>query len=75
MYFIICRPDVNHIYVNVGLGIHVQLTLNEALDFIEKRIKILNEKVSLSTKKSAKIKGDIRYVYELLKQLQGLDSS
>lgn len=68
-------PDVSRIYVNVGLGIHIELTLEEALVFIDKRLKILNEKVSTSTKKSAKIKGDIRYVYELLRQLQGLDRS
>lgn len=68
-------PDVSHIYVNVGLGIHIELTLEEAQTFIDKRLKILNKKVQQSTKKSAKIKGDIKYVYELLKQLQGLDIS
>ncbi|KAK7070124.1 hypothetical protein SK128_023978 [Halocaridina rubra] len=64
--------DVSYIYLNVGLGIHLELTLEEALSFINKRMNILNEKVTCSNKKSAKIKGDIRYVYELLRQLQGL---
>lgn len=45
-------PDVSRIYVNVGLGFHLELTLQEALTFIDKKLEILNAKLSESTKKS-----------------------
>lgn len=59
--------------MNVGLGFHVELTLQEALTFIDKKLVILNEKVSESTKKSAKIKGQIKFVYEGIRELQQLN--
>jgi prefoldin alpha subunit len=31
--------DINYIFVNVGLGFHVQLSFDEALQFIEKKRK------------------------------------
>lgn len=65
-------PDVSHIFINVGLGFHVELTLEEALTFIDKKLGILNAKLSESTKKSAKIKGQIKFVCEALGELQGL---
>lgn len=34
-------PEKKYIYVNVGLGFHVQFTLDEALAFIEKKTKKL----------------------------------
>lgn len=64
------RPDPSRIYVNVGLGFHVELTLQEALAFIDKKLGILNEQVAESTKKSAKIKGQIKFVYEGIRELQ-----
>lgn len=59
--------------MNIGLGFHLELTLQEALAFIDKKIAILNEKVAESTKKSAKIKGQIRFVYEGIRELQQLN--
>lgn len=66
---------MSRIYVNVGLGFHVELTLEEALTFIDKKLGILNAKLSESTKKSAKIKGQIKFIYEALGELQGLGKS
>ena len=31
------RPDTKYIYVNVGFGFHVQFTLDEAKNFIDKK--------------------------------------
>ena len=56
--------------MNVGLGFYVQLTLQEALTFIEKKLELLNVKLSESTKKSAKIKGQIKFVFEGIRELQ-----
>ncbi|KAG0728318.1 Protein UXT [Chionoecetes opilio] len=63
-------PDTSHIYVNIGLGYHVEFTLQEALTYIDKKLKFLNSKLSESTKKSAKIKGHIKFVYEGIRELQ-----
>lgn len=34
-------PDRKHIFINIGLGFHVEFTLDEALAFIDKKIKKL----------------------------------
>lgn len=63
-------PDTSRIYVNVGLGFFLELTLQEALGFIDKKLELLNVKLSESTKKSAKIKGQIKFVFEGIRELQ-----
>lgn len=68
-------PDTSFIYVNVGLGFHLQFTHEEALKFIDKKLDILNKEVKESTEKSAKIKGDIKFVLEAIRELQDLDIS
>lgn len=35
--FCVCRPDTRHIFVDVGLGFHVELTWSEALNIIPAR--------------------------------------
>jgi prefoldin subunit 5 len=35
------RPDTQYIYVSVGYGFHLQLTLDEATTFIERKVKHL----------------------------------
>lgn len=56
--------------MNVGLGFFVEFTLQEALGFIDKKLELLNVKLSESTKKSAKIKGQIKFVFEGIRELQ-----
>lgn len=63
-------PDTSRIFVNVGLGFYVELTLQEALGFIDKKLELLNVKLSESSNKSAKIKGQIKFVYEGIRELQ-----
>jgi hypothetical protein len=41
-------PDATRIYVNVGLGFHVEFTLDEALKFIEVKEKYLNKSAFFS---------------------------
>ncbi|KAK8396008.1 hypothetical protein O3P69_005234 [Scylla paramamosain] len=38
-------PDTSRIYVNVGLGFFLELTLQEALGFIDKKLELLNVKL------------------------------
>lgn len=68
-------PDSSFIYVNVGLGFHPQLTHEEALRFLDKKLEMLNKQVKESSEKSAKIKADIKFVLEAIRELQILDVS
>lgn len=61
------------VFVDVGLGLFVELTHVEALNFIEKRTKSLDEKVEKLTQESSKIKANIKLVLHGLRELQGLD--
>ena len=36
-YVHVCRPDTRHIFVDIGLGFHVELTWSEALNYITAR--------------------------------------
>ncbi|XP_066472133.1 protein UXT [Tiliqua scincoides] len=65
-------PETSTIFVALGYGFFVELTLPEALAFIEKKNKLLTELSEALTKDSAKIKANIRMVLEGLRELQGL---
>ncbi|KAJ7317567.1 hypothetical protein JRQ81_003729 [Phrynocephalus forsythii] len=65
-------PDTSTIFVALGYGFFVELTLPEALTFIEKKSKLLTELSEVLTRDSAKIKANIRMVLEGLRELQGL---
>ncbi|MCJ8734708.1 hypothetical protein PDJAM_G00238470 [Pangasius djambal] len=65
-------PDTSKIFVAVGYGFFLELTLSEALTFIEKKTSQLTEYSEVLTKDAAKIKAHIRMVLEGLRELQGL---
>ena len=60
------------VFVDVGLGLFLELTHDEALNFIEKKTKSLDEKVAKLTQESSKIKANIKVVLHGLRELQGL---
>lgn len=37
LYDHLCRPDTRRIFVDIGLGFHVEFTWSEALEFISVR--------------------------------------
>ncbi|XP_074644728.1 protein UXT-like [Tubulanus polymorphus] len=63
-------PDTSRIFVAVGFGFFVEFTLDEALKFIEKKTKHLNEEAEKMSKDSSKIKAHIKLVLEGLRELQ-----
>ena len=63
-------PDASFIIVSVGLNFYVQFSLQEALDFIDKKMKHLDLKGSNLTKKAADISARIKIVMQGLKELQ-----
>ena len=62
------------IFVDVGLGFHVQLTLPEALDVIDVKTKHLHEKADKLTERANKIKAQIRIVMEGLRELSNIEA-
>ncbi|CAG8573249.1 53_t:CDS:2 [Diversispora eburnea] len=55
-------PDTTYIYINVGFGFHVQLTLDEAIAFIEKKEAMLQKRSNKYTQDIAKINAHIKVV-------------
>nr|CDS34131.1 protein uxt [Hymenolepis microstoma] len=66
-------PSLMKLYVDVGLGFHVELTPPEALECIRQRIEFLNEKAEIFRKKAFEIRAQIRVSLETLRMLQNLD--
>ena len=71
---IYCRAvaeNVNMIYVHVGMGFHVELQIPEALEFVEKRIKFLEEDVlSGKEKKVTQVSDHIQSANIILDKLE-----
>ena len=61
---------VGAIMVCVGLGVFVEMRRCEALKFIEKKIRLLEETVSGLKMNSAKVKANIKMVLGILRELQ-----
>ena len=53
------------IFVQVGFGFFVEFTLDEALHFIEKKEKLLNDRSDKLSSEVIKIKAHIRLVLEV----------
>lgn len=58
------------IVVSVGLGFHLEMTLEEASTFIEKKITDLTAKADTLSEQAAQINGRIKVVMETLRELQ-----
>ncbi|KAH9331171.1 hypothetical protein KI387_003279, partial [Taxus chinensis] len=53
-------PDTRHIFVEIGLGFHVEFTWSEALQFISTKEQALSRQVEDYTHQIAKIKAQIK---------------
>eukprot|EP01103_Thecamoeba_quadrilineata_P007275 TRINITY_DN1709_c0_g1_i2.p1 TRINITY_DN1709_c0_g1~~TRINITY_DN1709_c0_g1_i2.p1 ORF type:complete len:149 (-),score=26.17 TRINITY_DN1709_c0_g1_i2:139-585(-) len=65
-------PDTSKIFVNIGLGFHVELNLSEAIGVIEAREKLLTDMATDLTNKAAQIKGHIKLVCLAINELMNL---
>ncbi|XP_063690658.1 protein UXT-like isoform X3 [Bolinopsis microptera] len=66
--------NTDYIYVDVGMGLHVQLTFDEALRFLKKKIDQLTVKSEHLTEKSVDIKARIKLIIGALAELQGVSA-
>ncbi|XP_028713960.1 protein UXT-like [Peromyscus leucopus] len=67
-------PDTSRIYVALGYGFFLELTLAEALKFIDRKSSLLTELSDNLTKDSGNIKAHIRMMLEGLRELQDLQN-
>ena len=67
-------PDPTKIFVSVGLGFFVELTLDEALEFISKKDGELGKEADKLTSDCAKLKANIKLVIGGLQELQHIRS-
>ena len=68
-------PDMTRIYVDVGLGFHAELTLDEAVEWIGKKEAALNEVAARLTDTCAHIRFQLKLTYELMGQLMGVQGA
>lgn len=66
------RDDPSKIFVAVGYGFFVQFTFTEALEFLDKRLALLNTRVDKISKDMLYVRAQIRMVLEGLREIQGL---
>ncbi|KAL8149120.1 hypothetical protein AgCh_006213 [Apium graveolens] len=62
-------PDTRHIFVDVGLGFHVEFTWTEALNYISVREEKLARQIEECTRLIASIKAQIKMVCEGIREL------
>lgn len=62
-------PDTRHIFVDIGMGFHVEFTWSEALEFISVREARLARQIEEYTHLIANIKAQIKLVYEGIREL------
>ncbi|CAI0390979.1 unnamed protein product [Linum tenue] len=65
-------PDTQRIFVDVGLGFHVEFTWSEALNFISLREEKIARQIEEYTLQIASIKTQIKLVYEGIRELMEL---
>ncbi|XP_054823069.1 uncharacterized protein LOC129321357 [Prosopis cineraria] len=62
-------PDTQHIFVDIGLGFHVELTWSEALNYIKQREERIKRQLEEYTQLIASIKAQIKLVCEGIREL------
>ncbi|KAJ4711408.1 protein UXT-like [Melia azedarach] len=62
-------PDTQCIFVDVGLGFHVEFTWSEALNYISQREEKIAREIEEYTRLIASIKGQIKLFYDGIREL------
>ena len=67
--------DTSKIFVSIGYGFYLEMQFDEALKFVDKKVKLLNESADELTNKACEIKANIKFVLEGIREMQGLTFS
>lgn len=68
-----CRAvakDVSRIFVHVGMGFHVEFKISEAIDFVTKRITLLERNLSTRDQKVNEVKNHLESAMLVFQQLE-----
>mmetsp|Transcript_26787 Transcript_26787/g.37387 ORF Transcript_26787/g.37387 Transcript_26787/m.37387 type:complete len:164 (-) Transcript_26787:141-632(-) len=65
-------PDPSRIVVDVGLTLHVEFTLDEAIEFCKKKEEHLKRKGEKLTEKASEIRAHIKLVYDAMAEIMRL---
>lgn len=65
--------NASRIFVSIGYGFFLEMKFDEALKFIDKKVKLLNEQADDLTNKASEIKANIKFVLEGLREIQNLE--
>ena len=60
------------LFVDVGFGLHAELTPSETLKFVDAKVELLRERAKLLTTQACDVRARIRLVLEGLRELEGL---
>ena len=60
-----------NIFVDIGFGFFLQMSHDEALEFIQKKTALLQNKADALTDESTKLKANIKIVLQGLREIQG----
>eukprot|EP00096_Caligus_rogercresseyi_P006023 TRINITY_DN22159_c0_g1_i1.p2 TRINITY_DN22159_c0_g1~~TRINITY_DN22159_c0_g1_i1.p2 ORF type:complete len:161 (+),score=39.12 TRINITY_DN22159_c0_g1_i1:49-531(+) len=64
--------DPSKIFVEIGLGFYLELGLKEAIDYVDKKVTVLEKEAVSLTKESCKIKASIKLVLQGLAEIQSI---
>ncbi|CAK9291563.1 unnamed protein product [Gordionus sp. m RMFG-2023] len=65
--------NAEYIYIDIGLGLFAQMKLNEAASFIDKKVKLLDDRVEVINQDMCKVSALIRLYLNDLAAKQGLE--
>eukprot|EP00850_Spirogloea_muscicola_P009131 SM000050S17056 [mRNA] locus=s50:645771:646680:+ [translate_table: standard] len=65
-------PDTSRIFVNVGLGFHVEFTLPEAISFAATKEQHLKKRADAQTARIVDLKAQIKLVTEGIRELMSI---
>lgn len=68
----VVSPDPTRLFLDVGLGFHVELSLTDALTWIDAKLPTLDTKMQRCKESAAMIQGKIKVVYEGIAELMHL---
>uniref|UniRef100_A0A7S4J974 Uncharacterized protein n=1 Tax=Guillardia theta TaxID=55529 RepID=A0A7S4J974_GUITH len=62
-------PDTSSIMINVGLGFFVEMKLQEAVEFVDKRVELLQEKADRQGKEISEVHSQIEMVLKAIQEV------
>lgn len=62
---------IEPIIINIGLNVYLELELEEALKFLEMKVKILNKESEVIREQSLKVRTEIKILLMYLAEKQG----